>query len=91
MIVEDELLTRLEDALLTGVRLVHETNLMVLGALGDSIPTLPWVDLVPMLPRLLERSFSFTSRLLELQRHYTLEYLALLGAPEPARRRSAAA
>ena len=44
-----------------------------------------------MLPRLLEHSFSFTSRLLELQRHYTLEYLALLGAPEPARRRSAAA
>jgi len=91
MIVEDELLDRLEDALLTGVRLVHETNLMVLGALGDSLPTLPWVELVPMFPRVLERSFSFTSRLLELQRHYTLEYLALLGAPEPPRCRSAAA
>ena len=90
MIVEDELLDRLEDALLTGVRLLHETNLMVLGALGDSLPTPPWVDLVPALPRLVEHSFRFTARLLELQRHYALEYLSLLGAPEPVRRRPAA-
>jgi hypothetical protein len=90
MIVEDELLDRLEDALLTGVRLVHETNLMVLGALGDSLPTPPWVDLVPALPRLVEHGFRFTARLLELQRHYALEYLSLLGAPEPVRRRPAA-
>jgi len=90
MIVEDELLTRLEDALLTGVRLVHETNLMVLGTLGDTIPTLPWVDVVPALPRLVDHGFRLASRLLELQRHYALEYLAVLGAPEPARRRRAA-
>jgi hypothetical protein len=91
MIVEDELLTRLEDALLTGVRLVHETNLMVLGALGDTLPTPPWVDVVPGLPQLLDRSFGFASRLLELQHRYALEYLAVLGAPEPARRRPTAA
>jgi hypothetical protein len=91
MIAEDELLTRIEDALLTGVRLVHETNLMVLGALGDSLPTPPWVDLVPGLPRLVEHTFRFTGRLLELQRHYADEYLTLLGAPQPSRRPSAAA
>jgi hypothetical protein len=91
MIVEDRLLTRVEDALLTGVRLAHETNLMVLGTLGDTLPTLPWVDIVPGLPRLLDHSFRFASKLLELQHRYALEYLAVLGAPEPARRRPTAA
>jgi hypothetical protein len=91
MIVEDHLLTRLEDALLSGVRLMHEANLAVLGALGDSLPSPPLVDILPMVPRLLDHSFRFATRLLELQRHYTLEYLAVLGAPEPPGGDSAAA
>ncbi len=90
MIPEDELLTRVEDAVLSGLRLMHEANLVVLGALGDTLPTPPWVDILPVVPRMLERSFRFTSRLLDIQRHYTLEYLALLGAPEQRRDRSAA-
>jgi hypothetical protein len=90
MIAEDELLTRFEDAVLTGVRLVHETNLILLGAWGDTVPTVPWVDVLPVIPRLVDHGFSFASRLLEIQRHYAREYLAVLGAPEPARRRRAA-
>jgi hypothetical protein len=85
MLAEDQL-TRLEDAVISGVRLMHETNLMVLGALGDTLPTPPWVDILPVVPRLLEHSFRLGTRLLDVQRHYTLEYLALLGAPEPRRR-----
>ncbi|HEV7465817.1 MAG TPA: hypothetical protein VGP96_05930 [Candidatus Dormibacteraeota bacterium] len=90
MFDEDGLLTRVEDGLLSVVRLVHEANLTVLGALGDSLPTPPWVDIVPSVPRLLDHSFRFASRLLDLQRHYSLEYLAVLGAPEPAEPGSAA-
>jgi hypothetical protein len=44
-----------------------------------------------VVPRLLDHSFRFATRLLELQRHYTLEYLAVLGAPEPPLRREDAA
>ena len=83
MIVDDHLLTRLQDTVLSGVRLMHEANLAVLGALGDSLPAPPLVDILPVVPRLLDHSFRFATRLLELQRHYTLEYLAVLGAPEP--------
>jgi hypothetical protein len=90
MFDEDELLTRIEGGLLSVVRLVHEANLTVLGALGDSLPTPPWVDIVPSVPRLLDHSFRFASRLLDLQRHYSLEYLALLGGPEPGEDSSAA-
>ena len=90
MFDEDELLTRIEGGLLSVVRLMHEANLTVLGALGDSLPTPPWVDIVPPAPRLLDHSFRFASRLLDLQRHYSLEYLALLGAPEPREDSSAA-
>jgi hypothetical protein len=91
VIVEDQLLTRLEDALLSGVRLMHEANLAVLGALGDSLPAPPLVDILPAVPRLLDHSFRFATRLLDLQRHYTLEYLAVLGAPEPPGRGADAA
>jgi hypothetical protein len=84
MLFEDDLLTRVEDRLLAVVRRVHEANLTVLGAIGDTLPTPPWVDIVPPAPRLLDHSFRFASRLLDLQRHYSLEYLAVLGAPEPA-------
>ena len=90
MFDEDELLTRIEGGLLSVVRLMHEANLTVLGALGDSLPTPPWVDIVPSVPRLLDHSFRFASRLLDLQRHYSLEYLALLGGPEPREDSSAA-
>jgi hypothetical protein len=90
MFFEDDLLTRFEDGLLSLVRRVHEANLTVLGALGDSLPTPPWVDIVPTVPRLLNHSFRFASLLLDLQRHYSLEYLAVLGAPEPAEPRPVA-
>jgi hypothetical protein len=90
MFDEDELLTRIEGGLLSVVRLMHEANLTVLGALGDSLPTPPWVDIVPSVPRLLDHSFRFASRLLDLQRHYSLEYLALLGGPDPREDSSAA-
>lgn len=90
MIADDELLTRIGNAVLSGVRLVHEANLTVLGAIGDSLPVLPLVDIVPAVPRLLEHSFRFVSQLLEVQRHYTLEYLAVLGAPEPPEHGAAA-
>jgi hypothetical protein len=83
IIDDDALLSRIEDTMLSGIRLVHETNLMVLGVIGDSLPTPPWVDILPVVPRLLDHSFRFAGRLLELQRHYSREYLALLGAPEP--------
>jgi hypothetical protein len=79
---EEELLTRIGDGMLTCVRLVHEANLAVLGTLSDSLPTPPVVDVLPVVPRLLDHSFRFATRLLELQRHYTLEYLAVLGAPD---------
>jgi hypothetical protein len=84
MFFEDDQLTRIEDGLLSMARLVHEANLTVLGAIGDRVPTPPWVDMVPSVPRLLDHSFRFASRLLDLQRHYSLQYLAVLGAPEPA-------
>jgi hypothetical protein len=84
MFFEDDLLTRFEDGVLSMIRLVHEANLTVLGALGDSLPTPPWVDIVPSVPRLLNHSFRFTSLLLDLQRHYSHAYLEILGAPEPA-------
>ena len=87
---EDILLRRLEEALLTGLRFVHEANLMVLGALGDSLPTPPLVDVVPAFPRFVDHTFRFAARLLEMQRRYAHEYLALLGGPEPDEERSAA-
>ncbi|HEY2704894.1 MAG TPA: hypothetical protein VGL20_14505 [Candidatus Dormibacteraeota bacterium] len=90
MFDEDELLSRIEDGVLSLVRLVHEANLSVLGAIGDSLPTPPWVDIVPAAPRLLDHGFRFASRLLDLQRHYSLEYLALLGGPDPGETGSAA-
>ncbi len=90
MFDEDELLSRVEDGVLAVVRLVHEANLSVLGAIGDSLPTPPWIDIVPAVPRLLDHGFRFASRLLDLQRHYSLEYLALLGGPDPDRTSSAA-
>ncbi len=90
MFGEEELLTRIEDGVLSLVRLVHEANLTVLGTIGDSLPTPPWVDIVPAVPRLLDHSFRLASRLLDLQRHYSLEYLALLGGPDPGDTSSAA-
>jgi hypothetical protein len=78
-------LSRIEEVLLSSLRLAHEANLAVLTAIGDTLPAPPLVDLLPGVPRLVDRGFAFTSRLVELQRRYTLRYLAVLGAPDPPR------